>query len=123
MAALFFMGAGINHFIKPQFYQDIIPPAFPSPKMLVAISGACEIAGGIGLLIPILRKSAGWGLIALLIAVFPANLYMAISPESIPSMHFPRWMLWLRLPLQGLFIAWVGFATMGQPSHDATLET
>jgi uncharacterized membrane protein len=109
-AAIFFVAAGVNHFIKPDFYRKIVPPGFGPPGILVWISGVAEIAGGIGLLIPRLRWWAAWGLIALLIAVFPANLYMAVSPQSIPDMHFSRWSLWLRLPLQVVFITWVWYA-------------
>jgi uncharacterized membrane protein len=107
LAALFFIVAGANHFIHPDFYRKIIPPHFPDPSFLVVISGAAEIAGGVGLLISPLRKAAGCGLIALLIAVFPANIYMALYPGSIPDLHFAPALLWLRLPLQVVFIAWV----------------
>ena|ERR1700722_7598286 len=110
LAALFFVGAGINHFRNPGFYQKIVPPGFGPPAQMVAISGVAEIAGGLGLLIPRLRDTAAWGLIALLIAVFPANIYMAFWPEKIPGMHFARWQLWARLPLQGVMIAWVAWA-------------
>jgi uncharacterized membrane protein len=113
-AAIFFIAAGANHFYKPQFYRSIIPPRFPSPALLVMISGLAEIAGGIGLLIPALRRSAGWGLIALLIAVFPANIFMAVSPQRIPNLNFPRWSLWLRLPLQVVFIAWVWYVSLAR---------
>jgi uncharacterized membrane protein len=102
-----FILAGLNHFRHPDFYRNIIPPAFPSPAALVAISGIAEIAGGIGLAIPPLRRAAGWGLIALLIAVFPANLYMAIDPGRFADLHISPWLLWLRLPLQIVFIWWV----------------
>ncbi len=103
-AAALFVAAGVNHFVHPEFYRQIVPPGFPSPAVLVALSGACEIVGGVGLLIPSLRRAAGWGLIALLAAVFPANVYMATSPE-----HFsvPAWALWIRLPLQAVLIGWV----------------
>lgn len=111
VAAVFFIGAGVNHFVRPTFYRQIIPPGFPNPPLLVALSGACEIAGGAGLLIPRLRRAAGWGLIALLIAVFPANVYMAVSPERIPGLGISRWLLWLRLPLQAVFVAWVWFVS------------
>ncbi len=104
LAAALFVGAGVNHFVHPQFYREIVPPGFPSPPALVALSGACEIAGGVGLLIPTLRRSAGWGLIALLLAVFPANIYMAASPERF---SVPEWALWVRLPLQVLLLGWV----------------
>src|ERR1700679_666550 len=81
LAAGFFLLAGINHFLIPGFYQQIVPPGFPSPKTLVIVSGLAEIAGGLGLLIRPMRRMAGWGLILLLIAVFPANIYMAVYPE------------------------------------------
>jgi uncharacterized membrane protein len=107
ITALIFIAAGANHFAHPAMYARIIPPGFPSPAMLVLISGICEIAGGVGLLIPPLRSAAAWGLIALLIAVFPANLYMAIKPDRFADLHLPYWTLLLRLPLQGVLIAWV----------------
>ncbi|MGA2231891.1 MAG: DoxX family protein [Tepidisphaeraceae bacterium] len=110
LAGLGFILAGANHFRSTVFYKSIIPPAFPSPYLLVIISGIAEMAGGIGLFIPRLRRSAGRGLIALLIAVFPANIYMAITPDSIGAAGFAHWMLWLRLPLQVVFIVWVWFA-------------
>ena len=107
LAALLFLAAGANHFLHPQVYQRIIPPGFPFPAALVLISGICEIAGGFGLLIPGLRTAAAWGLIALLIAVFPANLYMAIRPDRFADLHLPYWALILRLPLQGVLIIWI----------------
>jgi uncharacterized membrane protein len=110
--SLFFIGAGVNHFIMPAAYQRIIPPKFPSPALLVALSGIFEIAGGLGLLARPLRHAAGWGLIALLIAVFPANVYMALAPGKIPDHHVGRWLLWLRLPMQGVLIAWVWFIAL-----------
>jgi uncharacterized membrane protein len=114
LAVLLFILAGLNHFRNPIFYQRIIPPGFPFPRLLVILSGVCEIAGGIGLLIPPLRRLAGWGLIALLIAVFPANIYMAIAPHNFADLHFPTWALWLRLPFQVIFIAWVWFVALRQ---------
>jgi uncharacterized membrane protein len=109
LAALFFFVAGTCHFLKPEMYLQIMPPYFPAPQLLVAVSGAAEIAGGIGLLTRPLRRAAGWGLIALLIAVFPANIYMLQHPEIF---HFALWILWARLPLQVVFIAWVWFAAV-----------
>jgi uncharacterized membrane protein len=111
LTAVFFVLAGANHFADPAFYRSIVPPRFPSPTLLVAISGICEIAGGIGLLIRSLRRFAGWGLIALLIAVFPANTYMALHPDAVPDRHIAHWVLWLRLPLQGVFILWVWYVS------------
>ena len=107
LAILGFILAGLNHFRHPDFYRSIIPPGFPSPAALVAISGIAEIAGGVGLAIPRLRRAAGWGLIALLVAVFPANLYMALDPDRFAGLHVAPSLLWLRLPLQAVFIWWV----------------
>lgn len=111
IAAAFFVLAGVNHFLKPTFYKNIIPPTFPAPALLVIISGLCEIAGGIGLLIRPLRPAAGWGLLALLIAVFPANLYMAQHPNRIPDLHISPRLLLLRLPLQVVLIVWVWYVS------------
>jgi len=87
--------------------------------LLVLLSGICEIAGGVGILIRPLRRAAGWGLIALLCAVFPANVYMATSPQLTPGRDFPHWMLWARLPLQLVIIAWIWFvAIASSPSRE-----
>lgn len=115
IAALGFIAAGLNHFRNPLFYQRIIPPGFPAPGLLVALSGVAEILGGVGLLVGPLRRSAGWGLIALLVAVFPANLYMALAPGKFADMHLPAWVFWARLPLQAVFIVWVWFAAIAVP--------
>lgn len=106
-SALLYTSAGLLHFIKPRMYMRIVPPYFPWPGVLVAVSGVAEIAGAIGLLIPGLRRAAGWGLTALLIAVFPANLYMAQT--GYPGI--PKALLWARLPLQGVLIWWVLWTT------------
>jgi uncharacterized membrane protein len=111
LAAIGFTLAGANHFRSSGFYQRIIPPQFPLPRLLVQVSGACEIIGGIALLIPRLRRAASWGLIALLIAVFPANLYMAAAPDRFRDLHLPTWALWLRLPLQAALIGWIWFVS------------
>jgi uncharacterized membrane protein len=111
LAAAFFVLAGANHFVNPSFYRSIVPPGFGSATLLVAVSGGCEIAGGVGLLIGPLRRAAGWGLVALLIAVFPANLHMALHPDQVAGLHIAHWLLWLRLPLQGVFILWVWYVS------------
>lgn len=113
LAAAAFVAAGVNHFVRPAFYRQIVPPAFPSPALLVVASGVCEIAGGVGLLVRPLRRAAGWGLVALLVAVFPANVYMAVCPDRIPGLHVAPWLLWLRLPAQGVFVVWVWYAAGG----------
>lgn len=102
--AVFFIAAGINHFINPEFYLKIMPPYLPWHLSLVWISGLAESLLGIGLLIPSFKKWAAWGLIALLIAVFPANVHMAMNPELYPEI--PSALLWLRLPLQVVMVLW-----------------
>jgi uncharacterized membrane protein len=108
LLGVFFVVAGIGHFVAPRFYLAIMPPALPWPLALIYVSGVAEILGGLGVLIPTTRKLAGWGLILLLIAVFPANLYAARHGlGSIPS-----WVLWARLPFQLVFIAWVYWSSL-----------
>ena len=95
-----FVVAGILHFAFPIAYVRIIPPIFPFPKALVLISGGAEIAGGIGLLIRRWRRQAGYGLAILLVAVFPANIYMAVAHVPTTGLSGNRWLQWLRLPIQ-----------------------
>ncbi len=101
---ILFIVAGLNHFISPSFYLKIMPPYLPWHLFLVYLSGLCEIAGGAFLLVPRFARLAAWGLIALLLAVFPANIYMATHPELYAEIS-PT-LLWLRLPLQFVLIAW-----------------
>jgi uncharacterized membrane protein len=107
LAAVFYVVAGVFHFVETDGYLKIMPPWIPSHVAMVYISGAAEIAGGIGLLIPGLRRAAAWGLVALLIAVFPANVYMAMNNVQVTSRPIPAVLLWARLPFQGLLIWWV----------------
>jgi uncharacterized membrane protein len=109
LLGLLFVAAGVLHFVRPAAYVRIVPPFLPYPMALVYISGVAEIVGGLGLLVPGLRSWAGLWLIALLIAVFPANIYMAVAPERAGFGVAPVW-LWLRLPLQLVLIAWVAWA-------------
>ena len=111
LLAVGFIGAGVMHFIRPRMFTQIVPPQLPAPQTLVAVSGAAEVLGGVGLLIPRLRKAAGWGLVALLAAVFPANIYMATVAERFTSLA-PAWVLWARLPLQPLAMLWVWWAAV-----------
>lgn len=102
---------GITHFTKPEPYVSIVPPQLPAPLELVYISGVFEILGGIGLLIPYVSVAAAWGLIALFIAVFPANINQAVNAipiEGIP--HIPI-LYWFRLPFQAVLIAWAWWYT------------
>jgi uncharacterized membrane protein len=117
ITGLIFIVAGANHFWHPAFYQRIIPTHFPGPSALVWISGFFEMLGGVGLLIAPLRRWAAWGLIFLLLAVFPANIYMAIDADRFADLHLPVWTLWARLPLQGLMIAWVWWIGRTNPKR------
>lgn len=114
LLASFFIAAGILHFVFPVYYARIIPPILSAPLTLVAISGVCEILGGLGVLIPHVRRLAGYGLIALLIAVFPANIYMASQQVQTHGWTPFTFLTLLRLPLQFLFIAWVCHAALAE---------
>ena len=103
-----FVAAGCLHFVLPAEYVRIMPPVLPFPRLLVFLSGACEVGLGLGLFTRFARWAA-WGLVALLIAVFPANVQMALHPELTPKL--PSWTLWARLPLQAVFIAWAYWFT------------
>ena len=106
---LLFIGAGVNHFVDTPFYLSIMPPYLPWHYSLVIASGVAEVVLGIGLLIPKLSRLAAWGIIALLIAVFPANIHMATHPELYPTI--PEIALWLRLPLQAVLVLWAYWYT------------
>ena len=108
--ALLFVGAGALHFVRPETYLRIMPPWLPAPLLLVQLSGGFEILGGLGLLWPRTRRLAGWGLLALLVAVFPANVYMAQIHEQL---GIPGWLAWGRLPLQLPLMWWVWRASRG----------
>lgn len=110
MAAVFYIIAGVFHFVETGSYLKIMPPWIPSHLAMVYLSGAAEVAGGIGLLIPGLRRAAAWGLVALLIAVFPANIYMAMNNVQVTANPIPGVLLWARLPLQAVLIWWVLWA-------------
>ena len=103
----FFIIGGLLHFVFPARYAAIMPPWLPAHEALVLISGACEIAGGLGVLAPSTRRVAGWGLIALSIAVLPANLQMLLNYQAAGAPAWQQALLWLRLPLQGLLIWWI----------------
>lgn len=101
--------AGILHFLIPHFYLKIMPPYLPWHLTLVYVSGVFEVLLGLLLLIPRYSTWAAWGLIALLVAVFPANLHMALHPDIYPDIQ--PLLLYLRLPLQGVLIAWAYWFT------------
>ena len=102
---------GATHFIKPEEFAKIVPPQLPYPFELVYISGFFEILGGIGLLIPLVSVAAAWGIIALFIAVFPANINQAVNSISIEGIPDYPWLYWVRLPFQAVLIAWAWWYT------------
>ncbi len=104
--ALFMVAIGISHFVDAAPFVKMVPAWLPAPRLLVALSGACEIAGGVGLLVPRTRRAAAWGLVLLYVAVFPANVEMALHDVQPYAWHIPRAAQWARLPFQALFIAW-----------------
>jgi uncharacterized membrane protein len=101
--AAFFIVAGVTHFTNRDFFTSIVPPYLPWPEMLVSVSGVAEIVLGVMLLVPATMRLAAWGLIALLIAVFPANIHMAMNPQLYPDVSMAA--LLIRLPLQGVMVA------------------
>lgn len=114
LAALFVV-AGVGHFVARDFYVALIPPYLPWPVALVYVSGVAEIIGGFGVLIRPVRRLAGWGLLVLLLAVFPANLHAAWHGFR----SAPDWLLWLRLPLQFVLMAWVYWSCVRRPAGPA----
>lgn len=108
---VFMVAAGVNHFASPAPYVGMMPPQLPAPLALVYVSGVAEILGGLGLILPTTRRLAAWGLIALFVAVFPANLHMAIHHLPLGERVIPAWALWARLPLQLVLIAWAALFT------------
>ena len=104
LMAVLYIAAGINHFKNPGMYIKIIPPYLPNPKLLNILSGAAEIILGILLMIPLTTHVAAWGIIALLLAVFPANIYMFCKKKGKFSLF--KFILLIRLPLQIVLIVW-----------------
>jgi len=112
--------AGLLHFVVPELYVQIVPPVLPAALALVYLSGVAEVAVGVGILIPRTRRYAAWATIALLVAIFPANVYMATSMvvvDGIGGSDPSALVRWARLPLQGLLILWAYWYTT--PSLDA----
>ncbi|HEU4392410.1 MAG TPA: hypothetical protein VFR04_02105 [Solirubrobacterales bacterium] len=111
--AAFFSTMGTLHFAVPRSFEAIVPPGLPA-REAVALSGVAEIAGGVAVLHPATRRFGRWWLLGLLLAVFPANVHMAVNPEQVKRLdldRIPRWALWARLPLQPLAMLWVWRAT------------
>jgi len=118
LVAAQFTWVGVAHFTDPDFFVAIMPPYLPLHLELVYLSGVFEILGGVGILVSRTRRFAGWGLLALLVAVYPANIHMAMNPELFPDMS-PA-MLYARLPFQFVFAGLVWFAM--RPDPEPTIE-
>jgi uncharacterized membrane protein len=111
MAAFYILG-GFNHLMNPEFYVAIIPPALPNPEWLNLLSGLAEIVLGVYVLEPRVRVLAAWGIIALLVAVFPANVYVAMENFGTGGAGTGNAVgNWVRLPFQALFIVWAWWYT------------
>mgnify|MGYP001233216250 CR=1 FL=1 len=120
---LSFVAVGVEHFRQPNLFLGIVPPYLPAPLALVYISGLFEILGGFGLFWKRSRRIAGWGLIALLVAVYPANIHMLVNDVYLDGMARERWLLWLRMPLQFVFAAGVLIASeIWQPGRKDETE-
>jgi uncharacterized membrane protein len=111
IAAVFYIAAGSLHFIRPEPYLRIMPPYIPWHAAMVRVSGAFEILGGLGLPVPATRRAAACGLVVLLIAVFPANLYMAMHPVEAGAAGIAPVLRWGRLPIQAVLIWWLLWCT------------
>lgn len=109
LLGLFFVVGGLNHFISPDFYLKIMPPYLPWHLFLVYLSGFFEVFLGMALLIKRSTRPAAWGLIALLVAVYPANVHMALNSDLYPE--YNRALLWIRLPIQVVLMVWVYWYT------------
>jgi len=111
LLAAFYVAGGTGHFVLTPFYVRIMPPMLPAPLALVYISGVAEILGGLGVLYGPTRRFAAWGLVALLIAVFPANVYMAVAHLPFAGLAGKSWVQWGRLPLQIPLLWWAWLYT------------
>lgn len=124
LIAFSFVAVGVEHFRQPQLFVGIVPPYLPAPLALVYLSGLFEILGGAGLLWSRTRRFAGWGLIALLVAVYPANIHMLVNDVYLDGMARERWLLWVRMPLQFVFALGVLIASeIWQPGKNGEVET
>lgn len=116
LLAVLFLCSGVYHFISPETYLSMMPIYVPYPETANYLSGATEILGGIGVVLPRWQRAAGWGLIVLLVALLPANLHMAMNGWE--SVTLPKWILWLSVPLQFLLMAWVYYACLSDPKRN-----
>src|SRR5215510_2185534 len=128
LLAISFIGAGLNHFANPEFYMGIMPPYLPWPSALHLTAGFLEFVFGVMLLIPRFQKMAAWGLIALLLAVYPANIHMAVNYHLYPDLPKilqwigPKNVYWIRLPFQFVLIAWAWWYTKNDEEKELKYE-
>lgn len=122
LLVILFAGAGLLHFIHRDSFEQMVPPWLPHPALLVAVSGVAEILGAIGLLRHATRVAAGWGLVALLVAVFPANIHMLNAARSSGASALWQATLWARLPLQLALIWWVWSAALAPHARRPVVE-
>jgi uncharacterized membrane protein len=115
---LFMLAAGTMHLLFPEMHRDMVPPTLPSPLVLVYLSGVAQIAGGLGLIAPATRHWAAWGIVVLLVLLFPANVHMALQHLPIGTHEIPPWALWARLPMQAVFIVWAWWYTHPDAAAD-----
>ena len=124
LMAIAYVLAGFNHLMHPSFYVAIVPPWLPAPEWLNLVAGLAEIVLGVYLLEPRTRVLAAWGIIALLVAVFPANLYVAMEnvgmPGGTPGTGIGA-LNWVRIPFQGVFILWAWWYTWPDAENAARL--
>jgi uncharacterized membrane protein len=124
MGALYVL-AGVLHFVAPRVYEQVVPPRFPRSRALVYLSGVAEVVLGVGVLFERTRRVSAWGVIALLVAVFPANVYVATSDDldldGVPARFRDPSdaALWARLPLQAVLVAWAWWYTGRSSSRRA----
>ena len=113
LLTIFMVAAGANHFINPAPYLGMMPAEIPQSwhLALVYLSGVAELLGGLGLILPATRRWAAWGLVVLYVAIFPANVNMAVNRLPLGASEIPAWMLWARLPLQLVLIVWAWWFT------------
>lgn len=114
LLALSFAAIGVAHFTHTEAFATIVPPPLPA-RACVLVSGVFEILGGIGVLVPRLRRAAGWGLMVLVLAVFPANIYSAVANVPPGGIDASPLALWLRLPFQFVIWAWIWWTTLARP--------
>ena len=122
MLAIFMIAAGLSHFFADGVYLKIYPPLLPYPATMVYLTGVAEILGGIGLLIPKVRQAAAWGFVILFIAVYPANINMAVNHIHIDNIPDGNWFQAIRLPFQFVLIAWAYWLTRSDNNELYTMS-